>query len=523
MKFKNIKFVFLGFVIFIVLFAVFHMTSKNKKKQSNETQDVKEVVYQDNIRLGVSNFDTSNPLLTKNKQLMDIYQLVYEPLLTLDSKYKLNPCLATEYAKTSSTTYIVKIDNSIKWSNGNNLSANDVKYTVDLLKSTNNIYSENVKNIVSVEALDASTAKFNLSEETYFFEYNLIFPIMCQSYYENENFFNSNKYPIGTGLYKIESISDNQIVLDKNDNYRNQEKINKNVQKIYVNIFSEIGEVYNSFKIGNVDVINTTSLSYENYIGTMGYYIKEYKGRAYDFLSCNCNDYILNEKSVRQAINFAIDKDNIISTVYNNKCYTSEYVLDYGSFVYNPNSVSSGYNPEKAKKILADNGWVYTNNKWRKNGRILSINITVNSSNTQRCEVANIIKSQLENIGFQVYVLEVSDSQYNSYLANKNYQMILTGVYNSYSPELTYFYGENNIANYNNEEVKSIINEVKNITDTKILDEKYKKIIDITKDECPYISLYRNKNSLLINQNVMGNFEPTNYGIYSNFESWNKE
>ena len=493
------------------------------KKQSVETQNAKEVTYQDNIRLGISNFDTINPLKTKNKQLMDIYQLIYEPLLVLDSRYKLNSCLATEYAKTSATTYIVKIDNSIKWSNGENLTAKDVKYTVDLLKSTENIYSENVKNIVSVEALDNNTIKFNLSEETYFFEYNLIFPIMCQSYYGNEDFYNSSKYPVGTGLYKISSVSENQIVLDKNENYRNEEKINKNVNKIYINIFSEIGEVYNSFKIGNIDVLNTSSLVYENYIGTMGYYVKEYKGRAYDFLSCNCNDYILSEKSVRQAINFAIDKENIISTIYNNKCYSSEYSLDYGSFVYTPNSVSSGYNPEKAKQVLSDAGWVYTNNKWRKNGRILSFTITVNSSNTQRCEVAKNIKTQLENVGFQVYVSEVSDSQYNSFLANKNYQMLLTGVYNSYSPELTYFYGENNISNYNNDDVKSIINEVKNITDTKILNEKYKKIIDITKDECPYISLYRSKNSLLINQNVIGNFNPTNYGVYNNFESWNKE
>ena len=184
MKFKNIKFVFIGVVVFIVIFAVFRVTSRNKKKQSNEIADAKEVVYQDNIRLGISNLDTTNPLKTKNKQLMDIYQLVFEPLICLDSQYRIKLCLATEYAKTSANTYIVKIDNSVKWSDGTSVTANDVKYTVDLLKSTDNIYSENVKNISSVEAIDNSTVKFNLTEETYFFEYNLIFPIMNQNYYQ---------------------------------------------------------------------------------------------------------------------------------------------------------------------------------------------------------------------------------------------------------------------------------------------------------------------------------------------------
>ena len=134
-----------------------------------------------------------------------------------------------------------------------------------------------------------------------------------------------------------------------------------------------------------------------------------------------------------------------------------------------------------------------------------------------------IIKSQLESIGIPVNVKEVSDSQYKYYLENKNYQVLLTGVYNSYSPDVTYFYGENNIANYSNETVNQIITEIKDISDIKKLEERYKNLINITKDDCAYISLYRNKNYMLINQNVIGNFHPTCYGIFNNFETWNRE
>ena len=523
MNFKNVKFAFFIFVVIIAVIAVVNIKSKDNEKQESETQISKNIVYQDSFRFGICNFDSINPIITKNKQIMDIDQLVFEPLLSLDSKYKIEMCLATEYAKTSPTTYIVKIDNSIKWSDGSALTADDVKYTVDLLKSVDNIYSENVKSISSVEAIDNSTVKFNLDMETYFFEYNLIFPIMCKNYYGDEDFFSSEKYPIGTGKYKISSVSDSQVVLEKNENYRFQDNVNKNIKKIYVNIFSEMGEVYNSFKIGNIDVMNTSSLLYENYIGTMGYHVKEYKGREYDFLSFNCNDYLMNNKSVRQAINYAIDKDNIVSTIYNNKYYTSDYALDYGSYLYSNTLASSGYNPEKAKEILINDGWSYTNNRWRKNGGILAVTISVNASNVQRCEVAKIIKSQLENIGIQVSVREVSDSQYNLYLCNKNYQILLTGIYNGYSPDLTYFYGDGNISNYNNEDVKVLIKDINNINNQKDLEEKYKTLIEITKDDCAYVSLYRNKNFLLINQNVAGNYTPTSYGVLMNFESWNRE
>lgn len=384
MKFKNTKFVFLFFVIIIAIFAVIIVTSKNSKKSNNESEVTRNITYQDNLKLGISNFDTINPIKTRNKQLMDIEQLIFEPLLKLDTNYKIAPCLAKEYAKTSATTYIVKLNDGIKWSDGSSFNSNDVKFTVEMIKSTNNIYSENVKSISSVEAIDNNTVKFNLSEETSFFEYNLIFPIMCKNYYADEDFLSSSKTPIGTGPYKITEVADSQIVLEKNENYRNQDNTNKNINKLYVSIFKEAGEVYNSFKIGNTDLINTSSLLYEDYIGKIGYYVKEYKGRELDFLSFNCKDSLMQNKNVRQAISYSIDKDNIVSAVYNNKYLTSNYVLDYDTYTYSKNSVSSGYNPEKAKELLYEDGWSYNNNRWRKNGKILSFTIAVNSSNSRK-------------------------------------------------------------------------------------------------------------------------------------------
>ena len=62
------------------------------------------------------------------------------------------------------------------------------------------------------------------------------------------------------------------------------------------------------FKLGNIDLINTNKINIEDYVGTMGYN-KQYEGREYDFLALNCEDTILKYKEVRQAINYAIDKE----------------------------------------------------------------------------------------------------------------------------------------------------------------------------------------------------------------------
>ena len=64
---------------------------------------------------------------------------------------------------------------------------------------------------------------------------------------------------------------------------------------ITIHRYSAIGEMYNAFKLGNIDIICTKMGNYSDYVGTMGYSRKEYIGRNFDFLSLNCNDSILSD------------------------------------------------------------------------------------------------------------------------------------------------------------------------------------------------------------------------------------
>ena len=305
--------------------------------------------------------------------------------------------------------------------------------------------------------------------------------------------------------------------------FRNKSNENEKIDKIYINIYNEIGEIYNGFKIGNIDLFSTSSIKYKNYIGTLGYYAKEYCGREYDFMAFNCNDNLLKDSSIRQAIECAIDKENIISNIYNNEHYRSDYPLDYGNYLYSKDYITNMYNIEKTKEILINNGWNYSNNSWKKYGSMLSVTITVNSDNKKRVEVANNIKEQLESIGIKVNIKELTHNDYINCINNRNYQIILTGIYNGYSPDLTYFYGEGNLANYSNDNIKSLLNEVANTTDSKVLKDKYEQIIKETANDSVYIGLYRNRESLIISTKMKGSYVPSNYSAFNRFETWARE
>lgn len=525
MKVSSIfKYIFIIFAIGIIIAAGYKIYSSQNQaaEENNEEAQADETILKD-IRIAITNYDNINPLITNNKEILNIDSLIFEPLFTLNENYELEPCLATECSKTGDNIYVIKVDNKINWQDGTSFIAKDVAYTIETIKNGNSIYKYNVEHISNVEVIDASTIKLTLDANVPFFEYNLIFPIMSSTYFYGEDFYNSSKTPIGTGKYKISNVSDNNITLVKNEKYKRFQEDPK-IETIKINLYSSMGEAFNSFKIGNIDIINTSNPNFQEYIGTIGFNKTEYPGRQFDFLSFNCTDELMQFKEVRQAISYAIDKSNIVSSVYNNQNSVADYPLDYGNFLYTENTASSGYNAEQAKKVLEDGGWTYINNRWKKNigGRTktLRLKISVDKTNESRVAVAELIEKQLEEIGIDVKLDKVSNEKYNKYVDDRNYQILLTGVYTSYSPDLTYYFSAGNISNYSSDSMFELMHNASITKENKQLKEIYQKIYSLYKEDVPFVGLYRSKNITISTQSMVGTVEPNNYSTFYGIEGW---
>lgn len=526
MKSNIIKYIFIIFVIAIMGFAIYkiktedsNITENNNTVQEEDDEIIKEVT------LGVAQYDTINPILSNNKHIQEISRIIYEPLLGVNKDYQIEKCLAKDWAKTSAITYLIKLRDDVIWSDGEKLTVEDVLYTIDLLKQIPSIYAYNVQYIINVDKIDLYTLQITLDHEIPFFEYNLIFPIMSKKYYEGEDFSTTakNNTPIGTGKYKITQNTDSEIILEKNENYTREELT---LEKITIEKYSNLGELYNAFKLGKIDLITTTNTKIEDYVGTIGYNVQEVAGREYDFLAINTQNTVLSKKEVRTAILHAINRENIVATVYNNKYKITNYPLDYGNWLKGESTADNSYNLDYSKQILEQNGWTFKNNKWQKTEnyvtRTISFRLVVQASNTTRVTIAEMIKTNLAEIGIPVTIVKASDNQYQNYLQNKNYDVILTGTTESMSPNLETFFGESNLANYTNEEIKTIMNDVKNITDENLLKEKYNRIRQILDDEVPYISLYNSYYAVISNWNLKGNIEANWYNIFMDINNWYK-
>ena len=120
-----------------------------------------------------------------------------------------------------------------------------------------------------MDIINDTTMIINLNSKINLFEYNLTFPIVSSKFYKSEDFNSSTKIPIGTGMFRIASIDGNNILLIKNERWHNKEKTIM-TKSITIHKYNSVGEIFNDFKMNNIDITNTHLPNYTEYIGTIG-------------------------------------------------------------------------------------------------------------------------------------------------------------------------------------------------------------------------------------------------------------
>ncbi len=276
MKQGIFKYIFvLGFIILlIVTYIIFYDKDTSKVEVQDQTSTVSTLIT--DLRLGIAGFDSLNPLVSNNKNVKEISRLIFDSLVMISNNYGFDYNLASEISKIDNVTYIIKLKENVKWQDGSDFTAQDVKFTIDTIKmlpetyGINSPYTDNLKNLSVLDIVDAYTIKLTLYNEEDFFEYNLTFPILNSNYFVNEDFINTpkNNNIIGTGMFKIIEKTDNTIKLAKNENYWNKEKQSL-ITEINIGLYNTIGEMYTAFKSGYIDIMDITTPDIETYIGSL--------------------------------------------------------------------------------------------------------------------------------------------------------------------------------------------------------------------------------------------------------------
>ena len=276
--------------------------------------------------------------------------------------------------------------------------------------------------------------------------------------------------------------------------------------------------------MGNIDLISTENTAYEQYIGTIGYDLTQIDGKEYVFLALNTSNHILSDINVRKALRCALDKNRVISNSYGNMYKQSNFPLNPASFLVTKLPDENFYNVDEVRNLLRNSGWEQKNKVWQKieNYKTIRIelNMVVRANDGIRCKAAEDIKNQLAEQGILVNIIYAQDNEYNGYLNNVNYDMMLGKISQPIAPDLTTYFGNNNLAKYNNQEINEIMQYIGNITDENELKQKYQRMYDIYNEEVPYIGIARNTILAVRNTNLVGEVKANWYNMFYNIKEW---
>ena len=94
MKNNNVfKYIFIAFIIILIIGTTYILYTQNKKEddESEQENNIQETSVQvlDSMTMGISNYDTMNPILTNNKEIINISKIIFEPLINITSDYNL--------------------------------------------------------------------------------------------------------------------------------------------------------------------------------------------------------------------------------------------------------------------------------------------------------------------------------------------------------------------------------------------------------------------------------------------------
>ena len=250
---------------------------------------------------------------------------------------------------------------------------------------------------------------------------------------------------------------------------------------------------------------------------------------GYSYLGYNLDDEKFKGKKVRQALNYAVDKNEIIKIVLLGKGRVLTGPFLPQSWAYNTNVREEGFNPMKALGLLREAGWQDRDKDGylEKNGKKFEFTILTNQGNEQRLKTAELIQKYLKNIGIKVKIKVIEwNSLLSEFIDKGRFEAVLLGWSLSRDPDCFDIWhstkireGEFNFIHYKNRVVDELLEKARKTFDTQERKTYYHRIHELIYEDQPTMFLYVPDSLEIISSRFVG-IVPAPIGIGYNFIKW---
>lgn len=376
--------------------------------------------------------------------------------------------------------YTFHLRDDVTFHDGTPVTAEDVKFSLELYRDSE-YQGSAVAVLDTVEVTDDTTIVCHLSSPYSPFLQAICSPfIVSKTYYESdeEGFVNS---PIGSGPYKFVSrTKSSNIVLEAYEDYYRGAPAIKNLT------FEVIGEASTkaiALQSGEVNFAEIDSASMTQLAANSAITIAEVPTSGFAYVAMNTEQAPFDDVRVRQAINYAINRENLVAVCYDGEAEVNSNICSKERFGYSEDQLQYTYDPDKATELLTEAGY----------GDGLDLgNLLVAEKYSN---LATVLQNDLAAVGITV---QIDVKEFNSYIAdvqNGNYtitalSMTLEGDTQSLEMAfLTDYIGVANNARYSDEEMDALFDQARTTIDTDAREEIFNQILTKAQDEAIYAVL----------------------------------
>ena len=502
-----------------------------------------------------------NPLTSNDAAASSLLQYIFQSLLTRDPKsLELQPLIAAARPTISEDklTYTFSIRRDAHFQDGRPLTGADVLFSIKAIKHPLvnapflRVYFNSV---VDARLLDDFTIQFKI-KEPYFLNESVLggIDVLPRHYYDPENLlkdvsvadlagpierlssqsrkfaeqFNKNfaRNPMGSGPYKFDSWkTGREIELVRDEQYWGYSK--EGVDQPYIDrhryrIINNMDAALVRLKSGGLDEMSLTPIQHVRGTGSdrfkRDFQKYEYFAPNYSYIGWNNNHRIFRDKTVRKAMTFFTNREQMIKAVLFGLGEVVEGPIYFFRPEYDKTLPSYPYDPKKGLELLKQAGWRDSDGDGVLDKIIdgektpLRFELKINSGNTTRKSVALVLQDELRRHGIDVSVREIDWTIFLSDVKARKFDAIILGWSMSVSePDAYQVWHSSQAANqgsnhigYKNARVDKILEQYRREFDPEKRIALYREFQKILSDEQPYTFLFLGKSVIAAQRRIRG-------------------
>ena len=508
----------IGIVITIGIYFLRKVSEKNKGQKNKETAVI--------FNLG-SNYNTLDPHLFSEMIAAQVDSSIYEGLLVLDKKGEYIGGVAESFTE-SADKLTFKIRESAKWSDGSRITANDFVFAFKRvldpkvaaqfsemlfsIKNAEKYYEGKVsEKELGVKALDSKTLEIELEKPVPYFKYILTLPIavpLKEKFYKEKG----DKFAVKpdgflfNGPYKITELKEDEIILEKNENYWNSKNIK--IPKIKYIVSSDFKAVDNLIKNKEIDMSRVENYNLQQYRKekTLDTFIN---GRIW-YLDFNLDNKYLKNRKLRQAISLAVDREKYVREIKKDGSIPAKLLIS---------SIITGYKG-KYRENYPDNAY-FKDNDIEKAKRLyeealkelgikkLKLRFLSGNSDPEILEIQFLQEELRKKLNIETEVTTVSFKERLSRTRAGNYDIVLNTWSPKYDDALSYLErwkkedGKNQDV-WSKKKYNLIVNEISSMGSSRERDRKINEAERILIDEAIIAPIYFSVENHYRNPEIIG-------------------